>query len=115
MAFPVTTIRKAINALVKDKRLALPAVVPIGAWSPDLQGAVILGLNTSKANMAAWQHALVVGKLVSTDGKSVKLPPLAAKFLSTAATALQKAQAGETQRYKDFTKVNAADTSAHRR
>lgn len=103
------TIRTAFNAAIKSGVLT-HAPLKSGSWEGSLRPLVIdwLGIQ-DKAAREVWSAALVKGKLVSGDGKKVKLPPAQAKSFEDAAAKLKTATKEEKGRLKGFTEANPAE------
>ncbi len=105
------TVRTAINAAVQAKTLAT-GVLPPGGWEPAMRGSVVKLLGISGPVAPSWENALVVGKLVSIDGKTLKLPPALAKSIKDLAASFKKAKKEEVARFKDFTEVSPPEIIA---
>ncbi len=109
---PVSTVRTAFNAAIQQG-LMQRAVFAAGAWEEALREPTLdfIGVKTEPAR-SQWAAALVSGKLVSKDGKTLKLPKMQADSFKAAAAKYQKAQAEQkaaSSDIKGYTKVNAAD------
>jgi hypothetical protein len=111
-AVSVGTIRTAYNAHVEDKLFPGPTINTSAPWEPALRPLLIRMLAAPANKVQLWENALVVGKLVQADGKTVKLPPQAGGSLKTAAASLQKAKKQAVDVLKGFTEVNAASVIA---
>ena len=102
----VATLRTAIRGIPE----ASAAVS--GPWSPDLRAFVVQLLSIAGPSAPAWDNALVPGKLVSADGKTLKLPPPQADNIKALAARFKKAKTAAVDRFKNFTKVNSAEVIA---
>lgn len=102
----ISTLRTAIRG-IPDASAAT-----IGPWSPDLRAYVMQLLTITGPSASAWENALVPGKLVSADGKTLKLPAAQADSIKALAARFKKAKVAVVDRFKNFTKVNAAEVIA---
>jgi hypothetical protein len=105
----VNTIRTAINAAIQAGR-SLPKAALTGPWEPSLRDSVVMLLGISKTAMLAWQTA--IPKLVSKDGKTLKLVPAGAESIKGLAARFKKAVQEDVERFKGYTKVSASELIA---
>jgi hypothetical protein len=112
---PVATVRVATAAAIQAKQYAGAAVADSGPWDPSLRNPTLflLGLGqTTGAKRLAWETALVPGKLVSTDGKTLKAPPTQAERIKKIAASFKTEAKAAQDILKGFTEVNPAEVIA---
>ncbi len=105
----VQTLRDGLNALIRDGRIN-HAPFEKGLWDRSLREYVLDALEIkSEPARSQWLNALTIGKLVSNDKKSLKLPPKGVEFFKAAAKKLAQAQQDAKTTLAGYTKVNVAE------
>jgi hypothetical protein len=116
-------LRRALNVAIQSGTLKREPFNPVGPWKGEMRPIVLnmMGVPhcpqttvaTDKLCMRdVWAAALVKGRLISADGRTVRLPPDQAKSLQAQAARFQAAKKDESERLKNFTEANPGELIA---
>ena len=109
---PVNTVRVALNAVIASGKLQHPPFPETGVWENSLTEPLLDAFSAKTEDRGYLTAALVRGKLISKDGKTLKLPKRLVDIVVALAKDYKTKQTAAVTSLAGYTKVNPAELIA---